>query len=793
MNKTTKRNVVVSSLLAIMLCVSLISGATFALFTSESKTNVAVSSGKVDIVATMEELSIYSPTSIDQNGVIVDETNAATATTFANGGTVTADSNTITLTNITPGDRVSFKINVKNNSNVTVKYRTILACESDTGLFAGLKVMIDGEEYIGETRVSTYETLAAGTGNYTIPVTIELPAAASNAYQGKTMKLIYTVQAVQGNTETNDPENGTYYIYTANDLVLLRYFAPSVNNVVLMNDIDMSGTEYAAWDFNVPAGATFTFDGQGHSIKNLTTSGYTGANNENDFQRVGLFAQVGSASHSQIGTIVFKNLVMDNATVTQGVGEQAAAGALIGLANVVNVEIDGCKVINSHITSGKYAAGFVGYAQEYYDTVSVTVKNAAVEDNELVGNGHTAGLVGLANKTVSVDTATVKGNVISTKLGHSAAALLGTGSVDATGIVATGNTYAGGLKDCDGETKDDIFGIYHVQSGDYVVIGSGENNTIVEAYIILSLFDLKDFRDTVNGGYSFYKKTVQLWTDIDLKNENWEPIGKPVYNGNNVSSGAFSGDFNGLNHTISNLRVNGGVDNPIDLNAVDQGLFGCLYAQGNMAYVRNLKIHNADVYAKNSAGAFVGNLHTYQHVYQSGQSNIWNVELTGKVTIKGGKSGSVCGSPVSAWAILTSLQYVTVNVEAGSYVTNVGVVGAGGNVGGVGAVAAYSSGWHDISSNIDVIAKAGGEVGGIVGVASGKFQDLTYTGNITIVDADSAASKAERCGKLIGVWAPVYRRDYIVDDSLTATGTFKINCTDGTVITVDQNVGCRAY
>lgn len=607
------------------------------------------------------------------------------------------------------------------------------------------------------------------------------------------MKLSYTVQAVQDNAETNDPENDTYYIYSANDLALLKYFASGVKNVVLMNNVDMTGTEYVAWDFDVPAATTFTFDGQGYAIKNLTTSGYTGANTETDFQRTGLFARIGSALHDQISTIVFKNLIMDNATVSQTVGEEAAAGALIGLANVVSVEIDGCSVINSHITSGKYAAGFVGYVQEYYDTVSVTVKSATIKNNEIVGNGHTAGLVGLANRTVNIDTAAINGNVISTKLGHSAAALVGTGSVAATNVVASNNTYAGGLKNCTGDTKDDIFGIYHKQCGDYTVDGTGENNTIVEAYIILSLYDLKDFRDTVNAGNSFYKKTVQLWTDIDLKNENWEPIGKPVYNGNNVSSGAFSGNFDGLNHTISNLKVNGGVNNPIDLNAVDQGLFGCLYAQGNMAYVQNLKIHNADVYAKNSAGAFVGNLHTYQHVYQSGQSNIWHVELTGKVTIKGGKSGSVCGSPVSAWAILTSLQYVTVNVEAGSYVTNVDVEGAAGNIGGVGAVAAYSSGWHDISSNIDVIAKAGGEIGGIVGVASGKFQDLTYTGNITIVDADSTASKAERCGKIIGVWAPVYRRDLIVDDTLTATGTFTINCTDGTVITVDQNVGCRAY
>lgn len=211
---------------------------------------------------------------------------------------------------------------------------------------------------------------------------------------------------------------------------------------------------------------------------------------------------------------------------------------------------------------------------------------------------------------------------------------------------------------------------------------------------------LAAFAQSVNDGNSYLGYTVTLEEDIDLANRNWTPIGKPVYNGNNVIKGAFSGNFDGQGHTVYNLKVNGGVDAPVDVNAVDQGLFGCLYAHGNMAYIQNLNIHNADVYAKNSAGAFVGNLHTFQHVYQSGQSNIWNCKLTGKVTIKGGKSGGVCGSPVTCWAILTSLQNITVDVDNGSYVSNVGVAGAGGNVASVAAIAAYSTGFKNISPPI---------------------------------------------------------------------------------------------
>lgn len=83
---TTKTKVVVTALLAIVLCVSLIAGATFALFTSESSVNVAVTSGKVDVVASIGSYQLYSPSSIAMDGTVEDDANAATATTFANGG-----------------------------------------------------------------------------------------------------------------------------------------------------------------------------------------------------------------------------------------------------------------------------------------------------------------------------------------------------------------------------------------------------------------------------------------------------------------------------------------------------------------------------------------------------------------------------------------------------------------------------------------------------------------------------------------------------------------------------------
>ena len=60
--KNAKRNVMVSSFMAIALCMSVVAGATFALFTSDSNVNVAITSGNVEVTATASDLTVYSPT-----------------------------------------------------------------------------------------------------------------------------------------------------------------------------------------------------------------------------------------------------------------------------------------------------------------------------------------------------------------------------------------------------------------------------------------------------------------------------------------------------------------------------------------------------------------------------------------------------------------------------------------------------------------------------------------------------------------------------------------------------------
>ena len=180
-----KNKVLLSSILTIALCLSLIAGSTFALFESKSTVNVAVNSATVAVTAT--------PTAPVMGSTLNNPI-----------GTASAEGNELTLVNFVPGDYATFSIDVVNGSNVAVKYRTVISVSDDNGLVSGLVITIDGTEYKntagdGELANSGWSTVTPGAGNATVNVRIELPESAGNEYQGKTCTITYFVEVVQGN------------------------------------------------------------------------------------------------------------------------------------------------------------------------------------------------------------------------------------------------------------------------------------------------------------------------------------------------------------------------------------------------------------------------------------------------------------------------------------------------------------------------------------------------------------------------------------------------------------------
>ena len=92
--------------MAIALCMSVVAGATFALFTSDSSVNIAITSGNVEVTATASDLTVYSPTSVNEDGIVnadnaVDENGGK----FVNGGTATLTGSELKLDNMTPATK----------------------------------------------------------------------------------------------------------------------------------------------------------------------------------------------------------------------------------------------------------------------------------------------------------------------------------------------------------------------------------------------------------------------------------------------------------------------------------------------------------------------------------------------------------------------------------------------------------------------------------------------------------------------------------------------------------------
>ena len=199
MNKFLKSKAIFSSIAAIVICLSLIAGVTFAYFTDTSQVNIAVTTGKVKVLATVDSDSVKTKQLNEEYASGIDH---------MYGGTPVLADGSVSLGNVVCGDGIKFNIKVQNQSTIKIKYRTVVAFSSDDGLFTHLTVTIDDSVFNGVTATSSWTELEPGLPERTVEVSIELPAEASNLAQGKTCVISYRVEAIQGNLETTNVVNG---------------------------------------------------------------------------------------------------------------------------------------------------------------------------------------------------------------------------------------------------------------------------------------------------------------------------------------------------------------------------------------------------------------------------------------------------------------------------------------------------------------------------------------------------------------------------------------------------------
>ena len=215
-----QKKVLLSSILVIALCLSVIAGSTYALFTDSAKTSIAITSGDVEIEAALSLDAVYSakakanlnapqenPFLIDENGRKYDY-EKQDGNTFANGGTASIDANgaTITLTNITPGDKIDATLYVENTGNVDMIYRYTIAT-NDGDLARRMVVTVEtGESYeAAKSYTSAWSAeVASGSGikehKFSLELPVYVPSEDENGvYENQVVDYTITVEAVQAN------------------------------------------------------------------------------------------------------------------------------------------------------------------------------------------------------------------------------------------------------------------------------------------------------------------------------------------------------------------------------------------------------------------------------------------------------------------------------------------------------------------------------------------------------------------------------------------------------------------
>lgn len=219
-----KKHALLSSILVIALCLTLIVGSTFALFTASDDVTVAVDAGRVEIFAGLSDLVLYS-VEPDADGEEFDEHGKPytympqTNGEFLNKGTATLDeaNGIINLVNITPGDKVTFKLNSVNDSDVDVQYRYKIECVEGYKLMGGMTVTVNDIKYPSMAAyTSGWNTLDVNEEMTAVELALELPVSAGNEFKEQSAKVKLSVEVVQANADVSDtdyPDNDPFVQY----------------------------------------------------------------------------------------------------------------------------------------------------------------------------------------------------------------------------------------------------------------------------------------------------------------------------------------------------------------------------------------------------------------------------------------------------------------------------------------------------------------------------------------------------------------------------------------------------
>ena len=685
-----KKKALISSILTIAICLSLIAGSTFALFTSESAVNVAITSGTVDVKA-----EIVTDSLVTTSMGVASQTNGV----FANGGIASFDKTAkLDLTNVTPGDKATFDIKVTNNSNVDVQYR--------------VKWDVDGELYEALVATADDETLVDNTTEWaawkttddkvkTIKVAVELPVGTGNDFQNKTASIAFTVEAVQGNGIVTD-------ITTVDELKSVIELG---GNAELKNDLVLDETIEITEDVVLDLGD-----------KKLT----------------------GNLVASNGANVIVENGTMESADASQSVIQLNGANATLNDVTIDSarhgVRVEGGILV---INGGTYKVNAVEAGKTQH-AINVGGANEAstviINGGEFIGPKGTNADSGAALNVQANATAVIYGGTFTGGKNNTLA------SKTADGITVYGGEFD---QDPSAFILDAAKPYMDVTSdGTLYTVAPKANSTL-----LVSADELAAFANAVNGtavtyaaaaeAFDFKGEAILLTCDVDLAGEEWAPIG--------TSNNKFKGTFDGLGYTISNLAINAkGKSNQGLFGFTTDGAIKNVHVH-NATVTGRL---NVGVVAGTPYTSTYENIKVTGHVEVNGMSYVGGVfgknvyaNVT-NVTVDVDEDSYVYANSVeNGIAYRTYVGGVIGFMGEGGHTvsnvtSNIDVIGTTCDIGGIAGIAHYGNNFVNCSSSGDVTVTGATEsgdaeeIGGIAGVWNNGgndviFNNCSFTGTLT--------------------------------------------------------------
>ena len=461
-NKKATKRALLTSVMALVMCVVMLVGTTFAWFTDTASTGVnKIVAGNLDIklLHTTDKGEVKELTENDtlqwktkDTGDVLWEPNCTydlEEFQIKNAGNLAVKYRVVLkATNITKTpdgksllDVIDWTVKV---NGVAVKENVLLA---DLGADKGT-IIIEGEK------------LTAGE-NAKVTVTGHMKAEAGNDYQ----RLIIdgfgiTVYAAQVSHES-DSFDTSYDVTAPYDSSAPK--TPLVVSVGTKAELEAALTSFAAagagdnvinltQDFEIKNGETWT---------SASINGYQGAGvitiNGKGHTIKGLNAPLLAGGFAGKSGVIINDLTLDNVKINDA-DNKLGVGAFIGcIDSMPKIELNNCKLTNSTITStgGARVGGLIGWTAGYNNpndgpvNTYITIKSCSVENCQITANGSVGAIIGHAGNNPATYH-TIEGCTVSnTKLtstddgGWRVGVVVGTanvGEVTITGITSSSNT-----------------------------------------------------------------------------------------------------------------------------------------------------------------------------------------------------------------------------------------------------------------------------------------------------------------------------------------------------------------